>query len=316
MLLGPGERPQRARAPPATASRAKPLALAEEAVLVVSAPGAKEILKSARLNCRIGAGLAAAGFSIFLGTIGAHLPVPLLVVLAGGTLANVYVLAAITDRLACKLGARHVERLSILPQEGQHSTNTSGPADTSDERRETVGGALPIATLLTGAATAEERVAVTPEFELSIRNVCGERWVRLAEPLPDEWRTSFGDICKRLHLVHVDGASTCGDWAMVAAVLSSPKVVIEERLEPLEDVDRGLFNAFMNGPHFSELTSETVDRMAPVLNPTPPLESAKLLGRRALLGGASIFGAGGLFLIGESARDSDGVARYYNLWLP
>merc|ERR1712167_315703 len=81
-----------------------------------------------------------------------------------------------------------------------------------------------------------------------------DRWLALVsrdEHAPDD-RAAFGDVCTTMRLLHVDSDDgIISDQSFLNAILSSPKVAADERVESLRG-DVG------TGPMLSELYHEDV----------------------------------------------------------
>jgi len=302
-----------------------PLTLTREVVLFRSEEDVQEAVGTAQRRCRLGAVLAAGGFGLVIANAAASLPPAACALLFGGATANSYALAVVAQRLIRNTAARHVERLTVLP--------TPEPAADSGAKaaRESAGAA----SLLYLAATVEERLAVTPEVCLEVRTANADRWLvlaDLAEPdgeeedlrgLHDEAahrRAPFADICRRIGLLHINvDEGTCADQAFLSAMMSTQKVVVEERVEPRQDTAPLLAtppDAPVCGPMLSEVSLSDVEQAAKVVSAEAPVEAIERLGWRARAGGLSVLGAGALFMVGESAKDPDGVPRWKNLTLP
>uniref|UniRef100_A0A7S0ZP21 Uncharacterized protein n=1 Tax=Noctiluca scintillans TaxID=2966 RepID=A0A7S0ZP21_NOCSC len=99
--------------------------------------------------------------------------------------------------------------------------------------------------------------------------------------------------------------------ALLYALGSSSKVVVEERVEPRADVVGILRSPAGRGPppFLGDLTAAEAEHTSTSVSQEPPADAIERIGGRALLGGASIFASGGLFLLGESSRDEQGIAR-------
>lgn len=289
----------------ATGRVAKPLVYKKEFILYESSIRAQELIVTACFRSRLGGGLAAGGFVAMLAGMANSLPPVGFATLLLGAMGNSYALAIMAQRVIKGMATRHVERIVMEP-----TPDAASATDGDDKKSSSV------AALLTSAATVEERVAATPEIALRIRTLDTDRWILLADPMEDDRRASFGEICDRLGLLHVAAdTGACVDPALATAILTSSKVVVEERAEPRTDVAELLRKpAGSAGLMFGEVSMEDVDRGAAVAaGRAPPLDAAETIGRRSVWGGMSVLLAGCLFIIGESARDADGVARWKNL---
>mmetsp|Transcript_35582 Transcript_35582/g.101339 ORF Transcript_35582/g.101339 Transcript_35582/m.101339 type:complete len:355 (+) Transcript_35582:81-1145(+) len=295
--------------------RARPLEFTQRMVLYRSEAEVVEVADSARRNCRIGAGLGAVGFAGIIAAIAPAAPPPVLAMMLGGALANSYALAFLAQRLIRKLAARHVERLVVLPSETPKKP-PKAPASGEEEGE--------IASLLFSAATVEERLEATEELRVELHTGTAKRWFSLidapeqagafGEEVPQP--ASFADVCGRSGLLHVDKEEgSCPDPAFLDALLSSKKIVVDERLEPREDTGEDLSEGAPVDGLLGELSRGDAEEIAQKTAAArePPAEAIAKLGRRARLGGVSILVAGALFLLGEGARDADGVARWRNL---
>lgn len=144
--------------------------------------------------------------------------------------------------------------------------------------------------------------------------------VDLADETEGLKRASFQDICKRANLLHINvKTGSCSDITLLKALIDTPKVILEERAEPRTDIVEMLqvpLGAPAPGTMISELTKGEVDKVSQTVSGRTPEEEIERIGRRAFIGGISIFCAGALFAIGESARDPDGVVRWRNLYIP
>lgn len=181
--------------------------------------------------------------------------------------------------------------------------------------------ANPLESLLSEAATVQERLAATTELRLSVRTAGEERWFSLVDreegfverdcgeigSLRDD-RASFGDLCTRLRLVDIDlTAGTCSDPSLLDALVTSAKVATDERAEVH-------CSEVPPGPMLSEVTLAEVAQAESGAPTNAPADAIARLGWRAQLGGVSVLGAGILFGVGEASRDPDGVARWTNLF--
>lgn len=310
--------------------RARPLEFTQKFQLYKSAIDIQEVAATARRRCQVGAALAATGFSIFLASVAPALPLPGLVMLASAAAANTYALVVTSRRLIRKLAAQHVECIRILPlPEGE-------PDDLKEPEDEDEGG---FASLLFDAATLEDRLAATRNLPLELSTGTTTRLFLLVDPPPDcadlsrltaelgeggessgSRPAAFADLCK-LGLIRIDSSSgSCADPALLAALLDSQKVVVEEQIEPRAD---SIFAPSMDPETpirgellLSSMTCADVEEASKAASKGIPAESIEKLGKRARLGGVSVLVAGGLFLLGENARDPDGTPRWKNLNLP
>lgn len=255
-------------------------------------------LAAASRQCLLGAGCAAAGCAAFLAGAAATFPPAVFGMLCVCGLGNTYAFAVVAQRVLRNVAARHVERIAVLPTELQAS-----PAAEEDEP----GG---LASLLINAAPVSERLAATRELRLEIRTAGADRWVTLVDPTAeDEHVASFGDLCARLRLLHIDvDVGICGDRPLLDALTKTPKVPVDERVEAREG------GGVPSGPMLSEVTIADVLQGETAVGAESPVTAIARLARRARNGGIGLMVAGALFFIGENARDPDGVARWTNLW--
>lgn len=303
--------------------RAPPLAIAEETVVFRSDIDIQDVVDKACKRCQIGAGLAAAGFAALVGALSASIPPPAVAVLACGAAANCYGLSVVARRVVCGLATRHVELITVLPT----ATVMETPEQRAAAAAATAAGANAAAMLrLLGTATAEEQLHATAEVRLELRTALSNRWLTLADVPTEEAEAagaavsaSFGELCGEgpLQLLHVDlEAGDSPDHALLAALLCTPKAVVDERAEWREDLAAPLRPASSEppppGPMLAEVSREELAE-ASTSNKTPTGQAIEAIGRRAFFGGLSVLGAGGLFAVGESARDPDGAARWDNL---
>jgi len=308
--------------------RARPLAFTEKFLLFRSTVNIQAVADTARRRCQIGAGLAACGFSVVVVNIAQVLPLPALAMLSMGAAANTYALVVVAQRLIRKLAAQHVDRIRILPLPQGAPEETKQKLDEEEEE----GG---FASLLFDAATVEQRLQVTAELPLEVRSGTTDRWFSLIDaPANDEVElgrfslgensevaagrpATFADLCT-LGLLRVDmDAGSCNDQAFLDALLESRKVCVDEHLKPREDAGATLAPdaaAPLKGELLlSSMTGADVQEAAKAASKTIPAEAIEKIGKRARLGGISVLIAGSLFLVGESARDEDGVPRWKNL---
>uniref|UniRef100_A0A7S0FK08 Uncharacterized protein n=1 Tax=Pyrodinium bahamense TaxID=73915 RepID=A0A7S0FK08_9DINO len=302
----------------------QPLSLPREVLLYQSSVDVQEVVHVAHRRCQVGVTLAAGGFGLILVNSAALIPPAACALLLGGAAANCYALSVVARRLIRNIAARHVERLTVLPTP-EPGSGRGTPVKPQDKGP---------ASLLFAAATIEERLAVTPELHLEMQTASACRWITLADPAGEGYsedvrglleddarrRASFADICGRLRLLHVNlDAGTCSDQAFLEALMSTQKLVVEERAEPREDTTPLLATppgASTPGPMLSEVMLSDVEQVARVVSTEPPAEAVEKIGWRARAGGMSVVGAGVLFVVGESAKDPDGVPRWKNLNLP
>jgi len=298
--------------------------LTTNVLLYKSSVDIQEVVNSAQRRCQLGAVFAAGGFGLIIVNAIASIPPAACAMLFGGAAANSYALAVIAQRLIRKVAARHVEQLTVLP--------TPEKAAGSDVKTGQEGDGA--ASLLYLAATVEERLAVTPELCLDVRTANANRWLLLADPAPLDveddlrgldadagtQRAPFADICGRLGLLHVNADDgTCSDQAFLSAVTSTEKVVLDERVEPRQDAAPLLAvppGSPVPGPMLSEVSLSDVEQAARMVSAEAPAEAVERIGWRARAGGLSVLGAGALFMVGESAKDPDGIPRWKNLNLP
>jgi len=297
--------------------RARPLHFEKEFLLYRSAVDIQDVAVTCKQRCQIGAALSVSGFVSLISVVAPMMPAPLVVGLMGGALVNSYVLLVTAQRLIGKLADRHVMKLSLMPM------------DMPEEVPEPKAEEGEIASILFSAATSEERLLATPELHLHVKTGCSERWFTLAD-LPEELETSsfasalgegategeasempatFTDLAKRLGLLHMEVENgTSPDQALLAAIVASPKIVVDERVELLPD------SMASRVAMLGDFTRGDVEK---ALKTTSSSESPEAtltkLGKRARLGGVSLVLAGVLFILGENARDEYGVARYRNL---
>mmetsp|Transcript_107582 Transcript_107582/g.302903 ORF Transcript_107582/g.302903 Transcript_107582/m.302903 type:complete len:363 (-) Transcript_107582:95-1183(-) len=280
-------------------ARAQPLSIPQELVLYEAFADMSEIVARARFRCQLGAALATAGFAALLSSISATLSPVALVSLLSCAAANSYALAVVSQRVIRNVAMRHVERLAVLPT--PQVAEARSPADEEPQAA--------VASLLSGAATVEERLSATAELRLALRTASAERWLVLADPEDSDGLASFGDICSRARLIHIDvGHGKCTDQALLDALVTTRKVVAEERVEALRD-------DIPAGPMLSEVTIAALAQVEGAAESArePPADAVERLGKRARTGGVSVFFAGMLFTVGEGARDPDGAARWTNL---
>lgn len=292
--------------------RARPIKTTSDVLLYQSSVDIQYVADTAQQNCLLGSGLAVVGFGAFIASVAPSVPPFVFVALLSGAMANCYALSAIALRVLRNLAARHVEQLVIVHTPASEQPITEEGASTE----------------LFMAATAEENLEVTPEVRLEIRTGSASNWVTLVDlkeaDLEDSSRrASFGDLCCRLRLLHIDtdNPGICPDIALLTALTSSSKVVAEDRREARTDekvarvlrVPEGLPPP---GPMLSDLTVADVEDGQGSVSIAPPADTIDQMGRRARNGGVAILLTGGLFALGESARDADGVARWTNLRLP
>jgi hypothetical protein len=293
------------------------LHIVNDLVLYKSPVDIQDVVAAACKNCYLGGGLAILGFGALIASVAPVVPNAVFVTMISGALANCYVLCVIAQRVLRNLAARHVEQLVVMPTLVNMEESQSGD-----------GGAMGLHELST-SATAEENLEVTPELRLEIRTACADHWVTLVQPeadaeieaQPDEMRrASFGDLCQRLRVLHIDAdkATLCPDAALLAAFFATPKVVAEERREARTDSQltsslRVPEGTPAPGPMLSDLTVADVEEGHRTVSLFPPAMEIDKIGRRARNGGLAILLTGGLFFVGESARDADGVARWTNL---
>lgn len=214
-----------------------------------------------------------------------------------------------------------MERLAIVPLVSE-AENVNSP-----------GGGAGAAGMLIDSATYEDRLAVTPALRLMIRTADLDRWVTLVD-LPDEaeaddkygglegdrnahLRAAFGDIYNRIKILHINlDDGICYDPALLTAIVNSPKVAAEEHISPRTDLSGGGVPHIEVTPLLSDFARADVEKMERVTSEEPPALTIAKMGKRARLGGVSVFLGGTLFGIGEYSRDEDGVARWKNLlWL-
>lgn len=296
----------------------RPLNFESEKLLFESDLDIQGIVLIARRKCFAGAGLALGGFSALLASTGGALPLELLMLLVSTAAANSYVLLFLAQRLIRNLATRHVDRLVVLP------TPAEALKDQNDEEETSMATKL-----LLSLASVEERLAITPEVRLQVRTATSERWFSLVEPLNlsedgDEdlgsQKASFADVCKELRLLDIDeGEGMCHEHALVAALRSSGKILVDERAEPRSDV--GVLLSVPQGMPalgimLSEVSKADVVKAAKVAKSESVADAIDSIGRRALRGGACVLAGGCLFMLGEGARDADGVARWNKLKLP
>lgn len=303
--------------------KARPLDFTAEFTAYKSHSDIKEITQLARRNCQMGAVLGASGFAALLAAVSPFMPLPALAALLGGAAANCYILVVMGQRLLGKLAARHVERVVILPTpEESRGREPERPVGKGDEDK--------FASILFSAATVEERLQSTPELRVKIRTGSAERYFSLID-IPEDLEAhgfatdlgqgavegefanrpaAFGDLCSRIGLLHVDMEDGIfPDQPLLDALLSSGKIVVDERAEALEDGGHRQHT----GPMLSEMTVGDVEQAARIVDSESPAKSIVKIGRKAVLGGASVMVAGMVFFAGENARDKDGVARWRNL---
>eukprot|EP00930_Biecheleria_cincta_P040976 TRINITY_DN28059_c0_g1_i1.p1 TRINITY_DN28059_c0_g1~~TRINITY_DN28059_c0_g1_i1.p1 ORF type:complete len:370 (+),score=91.77 TRINITY_DN28059_c0_g1_i1:25-1134(+) len=301
----------------------RPLIFESEQLLFESDLDIQGIILIARRKCFAGAGLALGGFYALLASAGGALPLELLMLLLGTAAANSYVLVVLAQRLIRNLATRHVDRLVILPTPKESLKEQQNHKEEEEASMATK--------LLLSLASVEERLAITPEVRLQVRTASSERWFSLVEPLNlgddgDEdldlvsQRASFADICKELRLLDIDEEEgMCHEQALVAALKSSGKILVDERAEPRSDV---FF--FLSVPQgmpalgimLSEVSKADVVKAGKVAKSESVADAIESIGRRAFSGGACVLAGGFLFILGEQARDADGVARWNRLKLP
>lgn len=272
----------------------------------------------------MGAGLGVGGIGMIVASAAGSMPLPACAMLLGGAAVYAYGLSFIARRLMRNLAARHVERLAVLPAD-----NPSAAAEETLRRlaqeREQHGAAT---SLLFSAATIEERLSATAEVCLEVQTATANRWLKLAD-LPDAEEhyggfdedslgAPFSDICRRLHLLYFNLVQEdhCRDHAFLSALLASDKRIVDETIEPRSDATPLLNDPPVHGLMLSEIQVSDVEEVAKSVSKDAPADVVSKLGKRARMGGLSVFGAGLLFAIGESAKDADGVPRWGNLNLP
>lgn len=306
--------------------RARPLAFTENFLVFESTLDIQDIANTARRRCQVGAGLAACGFSIVVVNIAQVLPLPAVAMLSMGAVANTFALVTIAQRLIRKLAGQHVERIRVLPL-------PQGAPEVKEEKPEEDESGF--ASLLFDAATLEQRLEVTAELPVEVRSGTTDRCFSLIDP-PEEAEygrfstdlgedsdaaherpAAFADLCK-LGLLRVDlSGGRCTDQALLDALLESRKVAVDERLQPRQDAGPALTpapEAPLRGELLlSSMSRADVEEASKVASQTIPAEAIVKLGKRARLGGVSVLVAGALFLVGENARDEDGVPRWKNL---
>lgn len=298
--------------------RARPLSNTSELMLYKSAINIQGVAAAARQNCLVGSGLAVAGFGVLIASVAPAVPPPVFVAMLGGALANCYALCVIALRVVRGLAARHVEQLVLLPT-----------PDFQEPEEMKESGSSPSLLLheMASAATAEERLKITPEVHLEIRTANADTWITLVDPPEDvavdgsaDCRAPFGELCSELRVLHMDteSATLCPDAALLSALMESRKVAVEERREARGDsavtsvlqIPEG---AAVPGPMLSDFTVGDIEEARRTVSVLPPEHDINKIGRRARNGGLAILMTGSLFAIGESCRDADGVPRYTNL---
>jgi len=300
-----------------------PLPLTERVLLYDCPVDMQGTIARARQRCLIGAGLGVGGIGIIVASAAGTMPLPACAMLLGGAAAYAYGLSVIARRLLRSLAARHVERLAVLPAE---SASAAAEDALRRLRQEQEQHGL-AASLLFSAATIEERLSATVEVCVEVRTATANRWLKLAD-LPendehyggfdeDSLGAPFSDICGRVNLLHFDlEERNCLDHAFLAALLASGKRIVDERIEPRSDATPLLADPPVQGPMLSEIEVSDIEQAAKSVSKDAPADVVSKIGRRARLGGLSVFGAGVFFAIGESAKGPDGVPRWGNLNLP
>lgn len=309
--------------------RARPLTFTEDVVLYRAGVDIQLVASQARKQCHIGAALSATGFATLLLSLAPTMPLPLLAALCGGASVNCYALTVIAGRLIQKLGAKHVDQVTILP---------TPPPDPKKDTPKEPDERDRFASILYSSATVEDRLIATPELRLQIRTGGTVRWLSIVD-LPDDFHqasafsaglaegategeradtpASFGDICRRLKFFEADlEDSMCADQPLLHALISSDKIVVDERAERLDSCCAAL--AVAPGDPvlmFSEFTVGDVEEVAAAVSKSKikPVSYIHKLGRYAMFGGGSVLLGGCVFFVGEGARDEYGVARWINL---
>eukprot|EP00933_Yihiella_yeosuensis_P018037 TRINITY_DN14969_c1_g1_i1.p1 TRINITY_DN14969_c1_g1~~TRINITY_DN14969_c1_g1_i1.p1 ORF type:complete len:371 (+),score=76.87 TRINITY_DN14969_c1_g1_i1:19-1131(+) len=297
----------------------RPLVFESEALLFESHVDIEEIVDHARRKCFVGAGLAVTGFYMILASTFGTLPIELMMLLGTGALANSYALVVLANRLILNLSCRHVHRLSVLPTPAEFVKEAEEQRKQDEEKSATEK-------LLLSLASIEERLAATPEIRLQVTTARSERWFSLVNPLKaedgfveeeEEGRARFVDICKKLRVLDfTEDDGMVHDQSLFSALLNSTKILVDERAVPREDIGTTLSVEPGHGAPglmLSEVSKDDVEKASKKSGEEGPAEAIHMIGIRAFRGGMSVFAGGVLFLAGESARDSDGIARWYNL---
>eukprot|EP00927_Polykrikos_kofoidii_P057126 TRINITY_DN51233_c0_g1_i1.p1 TRINITY_DN51233_c0_g1~~TRINITY_DN51233_c0_g1_i1.p1 ORF type:complete len:390 (+),score=52.72 TRINITY_DN51233_c0_g1_i1:106-1275(+) len=279
------------------ASLARPLSIPKELVVFQSDGDVEEVLTEASRRCYTGAGFFAAGCGTFLASSVDVFPPIVLAALCVGCFGNTYALAVVAQRVLRNSAVRHVERIVVLP-----TIHDSSPVV---DEKEPKG----IASVMISAAPVSERLAVTPELRLEVRTAGADRFFSIVDRRPENAeQASFGDLCSRLRLLHIDiDTGTCRERALLDALSRTEKVVADERAEVRE-------NGIPAGPMLSDVTIQDVLEGEKAVGAESPVEAMVRLASRSRTAGVATFIAGILFFIGEGARDRDGVARWTNLW--
>jgi hypothetical protein len=288
----------------------------ERLVLYSSSVDIQELIVNARRRCYVGAALAVAGFGTLLSSLAATLPPVASAMFFCGACANCYALGVVLQRVLRSLAVRHVEQITVLP---------SKASEVSENKHMDKGS---LQELLGELATQEDRLAATDELRIELRTATAEHWITLTNPWHPEamneesdsnLSASFSDVV-RSRIVHVDlDNGECADIALLTAILETSKVAGDERAQWNPDAADPL-QAPPDAPApqlvFSDFTKAELEEATASASEEPPWKSISKLGSRALYGGVSVFVTGGLFALGESARDPDGIARWSNLPRP
>mmetsp|Transcript_20001 Transcript_20001/g.46555 ORF Transcript_20001/g.46555 Transcript_20001/m.46555 type:complete len:363 (+) Transcript_20001:72-1160(+) len=311
--LKPAEEPRSKSVAFAMSTEAKPLKLQSQLQLYVAPTDIQEIGSHAYAQLRWGTGLAAVGFTTFLYSIAPTLPPPLLAGLCAGASANLYGLWSLSNKSLRRFALRHVEEIALLP-----SSSGTGTDQESPEKSEHSQSLMEAAR---SAATMEDRLEATPSLELEIRTATTRHWVRLVPAQSDDSRASFADICSRMRLLHLDVENgISADPPLLKALAESSKVAAEE--QAIHRTDVGAWLALPDAsaqPHpllFTDVQKEEVAKVGSTPTAAPPSTIITQLGQRAFYAGVGVFVAGASFLVGEAAKDADGVPRWSNLRIP
>jgi len=293
----------------------RPLSFKEETLIFESEVDVKEVVLAARRKSQMGAAMSIGGFYAFLASLSIHgaLSMELLMAACVGLIANAYVKLATSQSLIIKLADRHVERMEV-----QTKTLEDGPAVKDMDAAQK---------LLLDGASMEERLDATKELYVKLRTARNDHRFLLVDSIDESMKyklddavpelgqkATMGAMCK-LGLIDINEArGKCHDAALVAALKTSPKILVEEEVEA-RFVDGPLGQASA-GAMLSEVTKDEVDRAARLTPDASAVQEIQAAGTRAQWSGAALMGVGLIFTLGENARDADGVAKWNRLKLP
>eukprot|EP00434_Breviolum_minutum_P015799 symbB.v1.2.013916.t1/scaffold987.1/size146359/6 len=174
--------------------------------------------------------------------------------------------------------------------------------------------------LLLDGASMEERLGATKELYVKLRTARNDHRFLLVDSIDESMKyklddavpelgqkATMGAMCK-LGLIDINEArGKCHDAALVAALKTSPKILVEEEVEA---------RFASAGAMLSEVTKDEVDRAARLTPDASAVQEIQAAGTRAQWSGAALMGVGLIFTLGENARDADGVAKWNRLKLP